>query len=43
MTIKGQAQIDLEGTATVTLKCGASQIQLSSAGVQISGPMITLG
>jgi phage protein D len=43
VTIKGQAQIEIEGTATVTLKCGGSQIQLSSAGIQISGPMITLG
>jgi phage protein D len=43
VTIKGQAQIEIEGSATVTLKCGGSQIQLSSAGVQVSGPMITLG
>jgi uncharacterized protein involved in type VI secretion and phage assembly len=43
VTIKGQAQIEIEGTAMVTLKCGGTQIQLSSAGVQISGPMITLG
>jgi phage protein D len=43
VTIKGQAQIDIEGSATVTLKCGGTQIQLSSSGVQISGPMITLG
>ena len=43
VSIKGQAQLDLEGTATLTLKCGGTQIQLSSAGVQISGPMITLG
>jgi phage protein D len=43
VTIKGQAQVNLEGNATLTLKCGGSQIQLSSAGVQVSGPMITLG
>jgi phage protein D len=43
VTIKGQAQVSLEGTATLTLKCGGTQIQLSSAGVQISGPMIQLG
>jgi phage protein D len=43
VTIKGQAQIDIQGSATVTLSCGGTQIQLSSAGVQISGPMITLG
>ena len=43
VTIKGQAQIEIEGSATVTLKCGGSQIQLSNAGIQVSGPMITLG
>jgi phage protein D/phage baseplate assembly protein gpV len=43
VVIKGQAQINVEGNATVTIKCGAAQIQLSSAGVQISGPMIQLG
>ena len=43
VTITGQAQIDIEGSATVTLKCGGTQIQLSSADVQISGPMIQLG
>jgi phage protein D len=43
VTIKGQAQVSLEGNATLTLKCGGSQIQLSSSGVQVSGPMITLG
>jgi phage protein D len=43
VSIKGQAQIEIEGSATLTLKCGSSQIQLSGAGVQISGPMIQLG
>jgi uncharacterized protein involved in type VI secretion and phage assembly len=43
ITIKGQAQISVEGNAQVTIKCGGAQIQLSSAGVQISGPMIQLG
>jgi uncharacterized protein involved in type VI secretion and phage assembly len=43
VSIKGQAQISIEGSATLTLKCGGNQIQLSSAGVQISGTMITLG
>jgi phage protein D len=43
VSIKGQAQVTLEGSATLTLKCGGTQIQLSSAGVQISGPMIQLG
>lgn len=43
VTIKGQAQISIEGNAQVTIKCGAASVQLSSAGVQISGPMIQLG
>lgn len=43
VTIKGQAQISVEGNAQVTIKCGAASIQLSPAGVQISGPMIQLG
>jgi phage protein D len=43
VSIKGQAQVNLEGNATLTLKCGAAQIQLSSAGIQISAPQIQLG
>jgi uncharacterized protein involved in type VI secretion and phage assembly len=43
ITIKGQAQVSIEGSATLTIKCGGSQIQLSAGGVQVSGPMITLG
>ncbi len=43
VSIKGQAQVELEGTATLTLKCGGAQIQLSSAGIQISAPQIQLG
>jgi len=43
VTITGQAQIVIDGSAMVTLKCGDTKIQLSSAGVQISGSMITLG
>ena len=43
VTIKGQAQISIEGNAQVTIKCGAASIQLSPSGVQISGPMIQLG
>jgi len=43
VSIKGQTQVSIEGTATLTLKCGPAQIQLSSAGIQISGPMIQLG
>jgi phage protein D len=43
VTIKGTAQISIEGNAQVTIKCGPASIQLSSGGVQISGPMIQLG
>jgi uncharacterized protein involved in type VI secretion and phage assembly len=43
VSIKGHAEVSLEGSATLTLKCGGTQIQLSSAGVQVSGPMIQLG
>jgi uncharacterized protein involved in type VI secretion and phage assembly len=43
VTITGQAQVTIQGNATLTLKCGPAQVQLSSAGVQISGPMIQLG
>jgi phage protein D len=42
-SIKGNAQVTIEGTSTLTLKCGPAQIQLSSSGVTISGPMINLG
>jgi type VI secretion system secreted protein VgrG len=43
VTIKGQAQISVEGNAQVTIKCGPASIQLGPSGVQISGPMIQLG
>jgi uncharacterized protein involved in type VI secretion and phage assembly len=43
VVIKGQVQVSLEAETTLTIKCGPSQIQLSPAGVQISGPMIQLG
>jgi phage protein D len=43
VTITGKAQVSVEASATLTLKCGPSEIQLSSAGVRISGPMINLG
>jgi phage protein D len=43
VTIKGQAQISIEGNAQVTIKCGPASIQLGPSGVQISGPMIQLG
>ena len=41
--MKGQADVTVEGSASLTLKCGGSQIQISAAGVTISGPMISLG
>jgi uncharacterized protein involved in type VI secretion and phage assembly len=43
VSIKGNTQVSIEGTATVSLKCGASEIQLSPAGVKISGPIINIG
>jgi hypothetical protein len=43
VSIKGNAQVSIEGSATLELKCGPASIQLSSAGVTISGPMISLG
>jgi phage protein D/phage baseplate assembly protein gpV len=43
LTITGHAEIEIGGSTTVTLKCGDTQIQLSSAGVKITGQMITLG
>jgi hypothetical protein len=43
VSVKGKTDVTIEGTTTLTLKCGASEIQLSAAGVKISGPMINLG
>ena len=43
VSIKGNSQVTIEGMTMLTLKCGAAQIQLSSAGVTISGPMVNLG
>ena len=43
VSVKGQADVTVEGSASLTLKCGGSQIQISAAGVTISGPMISLG
>jgi phage protein D/phage baseplate assembly protein gpV len=43
LTITGHAEIEIGGSTKVTLKCGDTQIQLSSAGVQITGQMIKLG
>ena len=43
VSVKGKTEVTIESTATLTLKCGPAQIQLSAAGVTISGPMINLG
>jgi uncharacterized protein (DUF2345 family) len=43
LSANGQTEITIEAGTTLTLKCGPSQIQLSSAGVTVSGPMINLG
>src|SRR5215212_7919742 len=43
MSVKGKADVTIEATASLTLKCSGSQIQISAAGVTISGPMISLG
>jgi len=43
LTINGQTEITIEAGTTLTLKCGPSQIELSSGGVKVSGPMINLG
>lgn len=43
VTINGQAQVSIQANSSLTLSCGASQIQLSAGGVQISGPQIQLG
>jgi Rhs element Vgr protein len=43
VSVKGKTEVTIEGSVSLTLKCGPSQIQLSPAGVKISGPMINLG
>ena len=43
VTINGQAQVSIQGNSSLTISCGGSQIQLTSSGIQVSGPMITLG
>jgi phage protein D len=43
LSIKGDTEISIEANTTLTLKCGPNQIQLSSSGVTVSGPMISLG
>jgi phage baseplate assembly protein gpV len=43
LAFKSDDEITLDAGTTLTLKCGPSQIQLSSNGVTVSGPMINLG
>jgi len=43
LNLKADNEITLDAGTTLTLKCGPSQIQLSSNGVTVSGPMINLG
>ena len=43
LSINGDMEITIEAGTKLTLKCGPSQVQLSSAGVTVSGPMINLG
>jgi type VI secretion system secreted protein VgrG len=35
--------ITIEGTQSVTIKCGGSSVQIGPSGVTVSGPMISLG
>jgi len=43
LAVDGDVEITIEAGTKLTLKCGPSQIQLSSGGVTVSGPMINLG
>ena len=43
VTFKGKTSVTIEGSTTLTLKCGPSEISLSASGVTIRGPMINLG
>jgi uncharacterized protein involved in type VI secretion and phage assembly len=43
VSIKGQTGVTIESTATVTLKVGGSSVEVSMAGVKISGPIINIG
>jgi phage protein D len=43
LSVNGDVEIAIEANTKLTLKCGPSQIQLTSAGVTVSGPMINLG
>ncbi|QEC48464.1 VgrG-related protein [Baekduia soli] len=41
--VKGATEVTIEGTTGLTLKCGGSSIQLSPAGVTISGTAVSIG
>jgi uncharacterized protein involved in type VI secretion and phage assembly len=43
VSVNGETEIVIEAGTKLTLTCGPSQIQLSSSGVTVSGPMINLG
>jgi uncharacterized protein involved in type VI secretion and phage assembly len=43
VSVKGQTGVTIESTATVTLKVGGSKVEVSPAGVTISGPLIRIG
>jgi len=43
LSVNGEVEITIEANTKLTLKCGPSQVQLTSAGVTVSGPMINLG
>jgi phage protein D/phage baseplate assembly protein gpV len=43
VSVKGKTEVTVEAPVSLTLKCGASEIQLSPAGVKISGPIINIG
>jgi phage protein D/phage baseplate assembly protein gpV len=43
ISIKGDAQVTIEGTATVELKCGGASITLSPGSISVSAAAISLG
>jgi uncharacterized protein involved in type VI secretion and phage assembly len=43
LNLTADLDITIEAGTTLTLKCGPSQVRLSSGGVSVSGPMINLG
>lgn len=43
LSVTGDVEITIEANTKLTVKCGPSQIQLTSGGVTVSGPTINLG